>query len=243
MNKFYSKFFFSIIVTAAMNAIDMIYHLATGWAVHLNYVAVKLTIIFLSVWMITQFIGIGKEEGITAGFLGPFMFYIYYLFANATLNREIFRIDEQFWFFFLHFAFMLTAYFAALTLLKSKKHWNRTLSFAMLASFSAIAFDALFIMVRWRIQGIDEETAAKMMVLGIMAIPALIYITALILSPVVGNFYRKRYLDGILAGIIAGAGIFIFLKDSINAIFAFLFVLIVYFLIHSFKKELTGAVS
>ena len=100
MNKFFSNLLFSIAVTGVMNALDMTFHLSTGWAVHLNYVAIKLTVIFLSVWMITQFIGKGTEEGIVASIFGPFIFYVYYVFAGATLDRAVFRIDEQFWFFF-----------------------------------------------------------------------------------------------------------------------------------------------
>ena len=241
MSKFISDLLFSIIVTAAMNATDMAYHLLTGWVVHLNYVAVKLTIIFLSVWMITHFIGIGKEEGIAASVLGPFMFYIYYLFANATLNREFFRIDEQFWFFFLHFAFMLAAYFGALMFLNSKKRINRAICFGFLAIFSSIAFDALFVMAKWRIQGIDEETAAKMMNFAVISIPIIVYAASVIISLAIDAVYRKKYLDGIIAGLISGIGIFFLLNDLGNAIFSFIFVLIVYYLIHFFKKGLSGA--
>src|SRR3989344_2511879 len=146
MSKYYSNFLFSLAVTAVMNALDMVYHLATGWAVHLNYVAIKLTVIFLTVWMITQFIGKGTEEGIVAGIYGPFIFYVYYLFAGATLNRDVFNIDEQFWFMFLHIFFMLVAYFASFYLAKSKKHWLRIISFVLTAGFTSIAFFALYVM-------------------------------------------------------------------------------------------------
>lgn len=168
MNKFYSNLLFSVVVTLVMNALDMVYHLATGWAVHLNYVGIKLTIIFVTVWMITQFIGLGKEEGIVASIYGPLIFYVYYVFAGATLNREIFKIDKQFWFFFLHAALMLIAYFAALNFAKSKRHLTKTVSFAIAASFASIALDALYTMVKMRFQGIEEETAAKMFTFAVI---------------------------------------------------------------------------
>ena len=236
MNKFYSNLLFSIVVTAVMNALDMFYHLATGWAVHLNYVAIKLTVIFLTVWMITQFIGIGKEEGIVASILGPFIFYIYYVFAGATLNREIFKIDEQFWFVFLHIILMLIAYFAAWNFVKSKQHSVRTISFIIIASFFAIALDALFIMLRWRFQGIDEETAARWMTFGLILVPVVSYIVGNIIGVLADNFINKKYLDRLAAAIVASASIGLFSKDLMHAIFAFVFVNIAYHIIHTYKK-------
>ncbi|MBS3105676.1 hypothetical protein J4234_05440 [Candidatus Woesearchaeota archaeon] len=236
MSKFYPNFLFSIVVTIVMNALDMVYHLATGWAVHLNYVAIKLSVIFLSVWMITQFIGIGKEEGVVASIFGPFMFYIYYVFAGATLNREIFRIDEQFWFFFLHAALMLIAYFAAWSFAKGKSHWARTTGFILAASFASIAFEALFLMIRMRIDGFDEETSARMMTLSLVAVPVIAYILGAMAGVLIDNFIKKNYLDRLVAGIIAFALIYLFSKDLTHAIFAFVFVNIAYYVIHSYKK-------
>lgn len=236
MNKFYSNFLFSVAVTAVMNALDMVYHLATGWAVHLNYVAIKLTVIFLSVWMITHFIGKGKEEGIVASILGPLVFYIYYVFAGATLNREIFKIDEQFWFFFLHFALMLIAYFAAWTFVKSKQHSVRIISFIITASFFAIALDALFIMIRWRFQGIDEETAARLMTFSLILVPVLSYIAGTVVGILADNFINKKYLDRLVAAIAASASIGLFSKDLMHAIFAFVFVNVAYYVVHTYKE-------
>ena len=163
MNKFFSNFLFSLLITLSMNGLDIVYHLATNWAVHLNYVAIKLTVIFLSIFLISQFIGKGKEQGIVASILGPFMFYIYYFSAVPTLNREVFWLDEQFFFIFLHFFFMLVSYFAALNFLDSKKDYLRKLSFVLLTSVSSIALYAIFLMAQWRFLGLDEETAASLM--------------------------------------------------------------------------------
>ncbi len=240
MSKFYSNLLFSIAVTAAMNALDMVYHLATGWAVHLNYVAIKLTVIFLTVWMITQFIGIGKEEGIVAGIFGPIVFYIYYVFAGATLNREIFRIDEQFWFIFLHITLMLIAYFAAFNFAKSKKHLTRTISFVITASFFAVALDALYIMIRMRLQGLDEETAAKLMTFSLILVPVLSYIVGVIAGIVFEKVSKKHYTDALAASIISSVSIGIFTKDLTHAIFAFVFVIVVYYIAHTYKKGISS---
>ena len=241
MKKTYSNLLFSIAVTIVMNALDMVYHLATGWAVHLNYIAIKLTVIFLTVWMITQFIGIGKEEGIVASIFGPFIFYIYYVFAGATLNREIFKIDEQFWFFFLHAALMLIAYFAAYNFAKSKKHWLRTASFVLVASFASIALDALYIMMKMRLQGIDEETAAKLMTFSLMLTPVIAYVAGVVIGVLVDNLSKKKYMDRLSAAGASAIIIGFLTKDFMHAIFAFVFVIIVYYIIHTFKKGIARA--
>lgn len=236
MKKTYSNLLFSIAVTIVMNALDMAYHLATGWAVHLNYVAIKLTVIFLTVWMITQFIGIGKEEGIVASIFGPFIFYLYYVFAGATLNREIFKIDEQFWFFFLHAALMLIAYFAAYNFAKSKKHWLRTASFVLVASFASIALDALYIMIKMRLQGIDEETAAKLMTFSLILSPVTAYILGIIAGVLADNLLKKKFLDSFAAAITSSLILGFLTKDFMHAIFAFVFVIIVYYVVHTYRK-------
>ncbi|MBI2658256.1 hypothetical protein HYX08_06205 [Candidatus Woesearchaeota archaeon] len=238
MSKFYSNLLFSIAVTAVMNALDMMYHLSTGWAVHLNYVAIKLTVIFLSTWMITQFIGIGKEEGIVASIFGPFIFYIYYVFAGATLNRDVFKIDEQFWFFFLHFALMLIAYFAALSFLKSEKKWLATPGFVVTVSFISIALHALLVMVRMRLQGIEEEEATTLMTLGIMIFPAISYAAGAVIGIVAERLSGKRLADVSSACLAAAAAVWYFTGEISTGIFALAFVLAAYYMAHTFKKGL-----
>ena len=238
MNKFYSNFLFSIAVTAVMNALDMTYHLATGWAVHLNYVAIKLTVIFLSTWMITQFIGVGKEEGIVASIFGPFIFYVYYVFAGATLNREIFRIDEQFWFFFLHVALMLIAYFSAWSFAKSKGSAIRTAGFAITASFFALALDALLIMVKWRLQGVEEEAAAGLFTFSVILTPLLSFTAGILLGILTDKLTGKHCTDVLAAAAVSGISILVFTKDISHAAFAFAFVCIAYYAVHSYKKGL-----
>jgi len=115
-------FLFSFIVALLMNLLDIIFHYLTNTAVHLGYVAVKLTIIFLSVYLIARFIGINNKEGIITSIFGPFMFYLYYLFAYPTLDRNIFRVDDQFYFFFAHFIMLLITYFSVYYLFKKHKN-------------------------------------------------------------------------------------------------------------------------
>lgn len=236
MNKFYSNLLFSIAVTAVMNALDMAYHLATGWAVHLNYVAIKLTVIFLSTWMIAQFVGKGTEEGIVTGIFAPFIFYIYYVFAGATLNREIFKIDEQFWFFFLHAGLMLIAYFSAWGFVKAKSKAVRAVGFAVTAAFFALALDALLIMTRWRLQGIDEESAAKLFNFSVILVPLVSFIAGVLLGMLADKLTKRHYMDALAAAVISGLSILAFTRDFAHAAFAFAFVGMAYYSIHTYKK-------
>lgn len=240
MNKFYSNLLFSISVTAVMNALDMAYHLATHWAVHLNYVAIKLTVIFFTVWMITQFIGKGTEEGIVASIYGPLIFYVYYLYAGPSLNRDVFKIDEQFWFFFLHAALMLIAYFSAWNFVKSKSSAIRTIGFVITAAFFALALDALLIMVKWRLQGIDEESAARLFTFSVILTPLLSYIAGILLGILADKLTGKHYLDALTAAAVSAVSIGAFTKDFAHAAFAF--VCVVYYTIHKYKKGLASEV-
>lgn len=238
MSKLYSNLLFSIIVTAVMNALDMVYHLATGWAVHLNYVAIKITVIFLTVWMITQFIGKGIEEGIVASVFGPLVFYLYYVFAGATLNREIFKLDEQFWFIFLHISLMLIAYFAAWYFAVGEKQLLRTFGFVLIASATSVALYALFIMIRWRIIGMSEDDAATLMTFRLMIIPTIAFIIGISAGVALERFTKKRFMDSVAAGLISEAIILILLLDFILGFIALIIVLISYYIIHTYKKEI-----
>lgn len=155
-------FFFCVIVTLVLNAIDMSFHYAAGTAVHLNYVAVKLTIIFLSVYGISQFIGISTRDGIVASIFGPFMFWLYYFFAYPTLDREVFWLDEQFYFMFIHIAMMFVAYFTSYWWMIGKFPQWRKLFFLISASFASLAIYLLYLMISLKLKGIPEEEAVNM---------------------------------------------------------------------------------
>ena len=238
MPKFLPNFLFSIYITAVMNALDMVYHLATGWAVHLNYVAIKLTVIFLAVWMITQFIGIGKQEGIVASIFAPFMFYIYYVFAGATLNRDIFKIDEQFWFFFLHAAMLGIAYFSAWGFLHSKEKWKKTAGFAIITVFFSIALHALLLMIRWRIAGLDEETAASVFTFSVIFIPVVAYLAGIVAGIITETFSERRIFSVGVPALVSSVIILVRTQEIATALFALVFVLLAHYITHTFKKGL-----
>jgi hypothetical protein len=234
MNKFLSNFLFSLIITLSMNGLDMVYHLATGWTVHLNYVAIKLTAIFLTTFLITQFIGKGKEQGIISSILGPVMFYIYYVSAVPTLNREVFWLDEQFFFIFLHSFFMLISYFAALNFLDSKKEFIRKLSFLLLTSVNSIAIYALALMSQWRLQGLDEETAASLMTFTLISPSILSFVPATIIT----LFWPQNKLyRSITTSLIASFLIFFLTNELLYSLFAFFIVNIVFFVILNYNTR------
>ncbi len=193
-----------------MNAIDMIYHLATSWAVHLNYVAVKITIIFLSVYLITELVGKKKEQGIVVSILGPFMFYLYYLFANPTIDRAVFTLDEQFWFFFLHVGFMFIAYFMLWYLIQKKQGMWNSLGTLLL---STMAFDLLFLMVMWRVQGIPEDEAAQMLTFGLIWPPFLLLFIAFFIGIMLNKFWVGSVLSSVAMMWLrnVGHGVYIFI--------------------------------
>ena len=105
MSKLIENIIFSFFVTLVMVVIDAIYHLATETAVHINYAAAKFTVIFLVVFLVSYWIGKSKRDGAFTSVTGPAVFYLYYIFANPTLNREIFKIDENFGYIFVNFKY------------------------------------------------------------------------------------------------------------------------------------------
>ncbi|MBI2139741.1 hypothetical protein HYU14_02365 [Candidatus Woesearchaeota archaeon] len=104
-----------------MVVLDMLYHLAGGTAVHLLYVLVKFFVIFLVTFLTAHFVGRSTREGWFTTISGPIIFYLYYRFANPTLNREVFVLDEQFWFVFAHIAMMVISYFGVYYFVFGKK--------------------------------------------------------------------------------------------------------------------------
>lgn len=108
-----STFFFSVLVTLGMNALDLAYHVLTSTVIHLNYVAVKFTIVFLAVFLTAHVVGIGMKHGIFTAVLGPFAFWVYYVKAYATIPREVFIVDEAIGYFFIHAFFLLLVYCVA----------------------------------------------------------------------------------------------------------------------------------
>ncbi len=109
-SKLGQSFIFSFLVTAVTNTLDMTYHIAVGTAVHLHYVAIKFTVLFLTIFLVDLWIGRETKDAVFSSIAGPLVFYFYYLRATPTLDRSVFVLDEAFGYFFVHAAAMYLAY-------------------------------------------------------------------------------------------------------------------------------------
>ena len=231
MNKLGSNLLFSALLTIVMNGIDITYHLATEWAVHLNYVAIKLTVVFAATFLIAHFVGKGKQQGIATSISGPLMFYLYYVAANPTLNREEFKIDEQFWFFFLHAAFMTIVYIAAFWQLQ-RTDWRKHLSFVILSAIGATALDAIFIMARLKVLGFDEEQEVRFFTFAVIAIPLMVYLMASAITS-----YKNTKTMKITTSVLAGAVITLATWDVLHGIFAAILLFVMYTLVQTYTFD------
>ena len=226
MNKTLSNVLFSVLLTLVMNGLDIVYHLATDWAVHLNYVAVKLTVVFLATFLIVQYAGKGKEQGIVTSVVGPFMFYLYYLSANPTINRELFNIDEQFWFFFLHFAFMMIAYFSAQQLFQADG-WRKHTGFVILTTIGALALDAIFIMARLKALGFDEEAEVRFLTFGVIATPLIVFLVASLIL-----LHWKWNTAHVIVSLLAGLALGFITGDAVHGVAAAISFFVCYWTVH-----------
>ena len=154
--KLWKPLVFAILVTLGMNALDMLFHVATETAVHLNYVAVKFTIVFVSVFLVAWLVGIGRTPGIVTSLLGPGMFYIYYRVATPTLERSLFRIDDAVLYIVVHAIALALVYWLATRVMKKE---SGSLSFATLTSLAALPLHWGWIMfvIKWT-GGLDGDT-------------------------------------------------------------------------------------
>ncbi len=165
MNKVSESIIFSFFISLVMVVLDAIYHLATETAVHINYVAVKFTIIFLVVFLVAYFIGKSKTDWIFTSLAGPVIFYAYYVFANPTLNRELFRIDENFGYIFVHIAALLIAYFVFYNIwaLRNGNRLARMLGYAFIISLCIFGIDSGYRLAYVQFTTHNEEIAAGVM--------------------------------------------------------------------------------
>ena len=163
MNKLSENLIFTFFVSLAMVIIDAFYHLATETAIHINYVAVKFTIIFLTVFLVAYWIGKSTTDGIFTSIAGPVVFYIYYLFANPTLNRAVFKIDENFGYIFVHIAALLISYFLVYRIWKLKKgsELTQSLAYAFIIALCIYGLDAGFQLSYVQFTTHNEEETAR----------------------------------------------------------------------------------
>ena len=159
---------FSFFVSSSMVMLDALYHLGTETAVHINYVLVKITIIFLVLFLTTYWVGKGKNEGIFACIAGPVIFYIYYLFADSTLNRAVFKIDDSFGYVFLHIFVFAIAYIALYNFVLNRRGSKEVQAGALslIMAFSVFALDSFYRLGKVQIQTKNEELVVAVMGFG-----------------------------------------------------------------------------
>ena len=164
MNTFARALLFSFLVAVGMVMLDALYHLATETAVHINYVAVKFALIFLTVFLTSWWTGIGLNQGIFATITGPVIFYIYYRAADSTLNRELFTIDEGFGYIFLHIAVFMLSYALVFRLLqRSGTPLARNAGLAALFALTAAGLDAAYQLEKVQLITKNEEIVARVL--------------------------------------------------------------------------------
>lgn len=126
---------FAFLITLAMQTLDIIGHLTPiVWngelikgetAVHLPYIAVKMTVIFFSLLAFTYFLGASKKKAWLGAFTATAIFDIYYRFAEATLDRTVYTLDEKriSWIVF-HAICILVPYWLITKFLLEKQVWD-----------------------------------------------------------------------------------------------------------------------
>jgi hypothetical protein len=103
-------FAFSFVVTMAAMALDMMFHMATGVAVHLPYVLVKVAVVGATLLMASYWIGINKRDGLVWSLGASVLFDVYYNFAEPTLDRTVFTLDEAALYIVVHFFCIVIPY-------------------------------------------------------------------------------------------------------------------------------------
>ncbi len=218
-----------------MNSLDMLFHLFEGTAVHLNYVAIKLTIIFSSVFLTSLLVGMGKTEGIFASVLGPTTFYIYYKFVFSTLNRQLFRIDDQFWYVFLHIIFFGFSYWLAYYIL-IKKNYSKNIQNVgrgLALSLMTVALDFIYRMLVVSIEsGRNEEVIARTLdpIYALKLFIPLVIIFSLLFM------FMKRYRSFAIA-ILSGIVVFFIDKNILHAMIIVLLTFISYLMIKKVRRS------
>ena len=111
---------FALVATLAMQTLDILGHWIAPLiftfdkeiAVHFPYVAVKLTVVFFSLLAFTYLMGISVRRGVLGSLTAVTLFDIYYRFAEATLDRSVFMLDEKrvVWILF-HFICLVIPYY------------------------------------------------------------------------------------------------------------------------------------
>ena len=107
-----------------------------------------------------------------------------------------------------------------------------------MSSFSSIALYAVFIMSKWRLQGLDEETAASAMTFNVVSFPLLSFI---LISALVSLYAKRKLIYELISSFCLSILIFIFSKDLLLSIASFLILNISYYIIYNCKLESISA--
>ncbi len=105
---------FALLVTLGGQTLDIIAHLAAGTIVHIPYVTAKTMVIASSLFLLTWWAGANWKHGIVMVLIASSLFYMYYLFAEPTLDRAVFTLDEQFKWVFIHWVAIYFPYLLGL---------------------------------------------------------------------------------------------------------------------------------
>ena len=191
MNRLTDSIIFSFIVSLPMVMLDVLYHLATETAVHINYVAVKFTIIYLTLFLVTYWVGKSWNDAVFATIAGPVLFYIYYVFADPTINRDVFKIDDSFGYIFLHIAVFALSYAVVRNLIDHSAQGQRGLAVgkAFAFAFAVFGLDAAYQMLKVQLATHDEEIVAR-----VMSVDTSLYI---VLSLLLVGFLLYNYVSNI----------------------------------------------
>jgi len=194
------SFLFAVLVTLAMNALDMTYHVLTDTAVHLGYVAVKFTVIFLTVFLIDWLVGRSWKDQVFGSIAGPAIFFVYYLVATPTLDRSQFVIDEAIWYVAVHAVALGLSYWLASTVVKRADGW-RHVGRGVLVGVAFTCLDLAYRMVEERLR-LDLEGVLS------VAVPGYV-VWHLVLAVAVVTFVswvsRVGWRSYVLAGLAVGA--------------------------------------
>jgi len=102
---------FAVVVALAAQAIDIFFHFILGVTVHLPYISVKSFVIAFTLFWFSYWTGVKWDRGLIATITAAILFYIYYRYTEPTLDRTIFKIDEDFGFVFIHMFAIYLPYF------------------------------------------------------------------------------------------------------------------------------------
>ena len=214
MSKLSENLVFSFFVSLSMVALDALYHLATETAVHINYAAVKFSVIFLVVFLVAYWVGKSVPDGIFTSIAGPVIFYIYYIFANPTLNRAVFKIDENFGYIFVHIACLLVAYFVFYRawVLKKGSAFVKSLAYAFVIALCIYGLDAGYQLSYVQFTTHNEEMTAR-----VLNFAAGIYLAALLfVLSFLSDFFVKSKNIGMVVLVFGSALIIYFVGQNLT---------------------------